>query len=100
MKLYFGAHTFSDLYDTNGMFASPDTPDHLFYYGVEYGSNPGGLDEISIFDGCDRSVPIDMEALPALIEALNRVYITHRALMIAKGLEEDAYSRSNEQGIL
>jgi hypothetical protein len=100
MKLYFGAHLFSELYDTEGMFASPDAPEHLFYYGVEYGSNPGGLDEVRIFDGCDRSIPVDMEALPAMVEALNRVYITYRALMIAKEMEEDAYSELNEQGLL
>lgn len=100
MKLYFGAQPLLNLYDTDGMFACEDAPEHLFYYGVEFGSNPGGLDEVVIFDGCDRSLPVDMDSVPSLIEALTRIYSLHRALAIAEALKEDAYDEDTEFSIL
>ena len=92
MKIYFGAQPLANLYDTDGMFACDDAPEHLFYYGVEFGSNCGGLDEVMIFDGCDRNLPVDIESIPSLMTALSRIYSLHRAFTIADVLKEDAYA--------
>lgn len=77
MQIYFGAVPQDEVFDTDAMFASDQDDDHLFYYGVEYGSNPGGTDEVLVYDGLDRYVPVDIESVPALIEALKLAYTLH-----------------------
>ena len=52
MKIYFG-NANEDLF-SDGLFV---VNDNQYYYGVQHGTNPGGLDEVVIFDGCKRKVP-------------------------------------------
>lgn len=68
MKIYFG-NADTD-FGSDGLFEVQDTH---YYYGVEYGTGPGGSDEFRIFDGCGRSVPLHLEALPELRAALNEI---------------------------
>ena len=87
MKIYFGDandDTFSD-----GTF---EINDNQFYYGVEHGTNPGGLEEVSIFDGCKRVLPINIEAIPELIAALQEVQKVNKAVLEASRLTDHAES--------
>ena len=91
MKIYFGnanEDTFSD-----GLF---EVSENQYYYGVEHGTGPGGLDEVRIFDGCKRYLPIHMEAIPELIAALKEVQRVGEAVKRAEELTERA--ESNAEG--
>jgi hypothetical protein len=98
MKIYFGSQERDSVLDDDGMFYTASEPEYYFYYGVEFGSNPGGVNEVMIFDGCDRTVPIDIESVPDLIEALQRCYDMHQQLEHAEkltaNLEDDNYEES------
>jgi hypothetical protein len=98
MKIYFGSQDKDTVLDDDGMFNTPTEPDFCFYYGVEFGSNAGGINEVVIFDGCERTVPIDVESVPALIDALQRCYDIHQQLEEAEelkiNLEDDNYEES------
>jgi hypothetical protein len=91
MKIYFGnanEDLFADgLFELNGS---------QYYYGVEHGTNPGGMDEVSIFDGCNRFLPVHMEAIPELIAALQEVQKIGEAVKLAK--EMTARAESNTKG--
>lgn len=87
MKIYFGDannDTFAD-----GLFT---VSDNQFYYGVEHGTNPGGLEEVSIFDGCKRSIPLHIEAIPELIAALQEVLTVNEAIKRAQELTDRSES--------
>jgi hypothetical protein len=75
MKIYFNQVPDSDVqfFDGSGLFG-PNDYGNFFYNYVEYGSNPGGLEEVMIVDGCDREIPVNMEAVPDLIRALEKSY--------------------------
>lgn len=91
MKIYFGDAN-EDIF-ADGLFTCNS---NQFYYGVEHGTNPGGLDEVVIFDGCRRSIPIHNEAVPELIAALQEVLRVNEAVKEANRLTERA--ESNAQG--
>lgn len=100
MNIYFGAVKKSEVQDEDGMFASGDAPNHLFYYGAEYGTNAGGTDEVLIFDGIDRSVPVDIESVPALIAALARFYKVYTAINLAEDIKEQVNDHFAEEAII
>ena len=100
MNIYFGAVKKSEVEDEDGMYVAEDAPNHMFYYGVEYGTNPGGTDEVLIFDGCDRSVPIDIENVPALIQALARYYKVYTGLSLAEKIKEQVEDVYAEESIV
>jgi hypothetical protein len=87
MKIYFG-NANEDSF-TDGTF---EVNDNQYYYGVEHGTNPGGLDEVRIFDGCKRSIPINIEAIPELIAALQEVQKIGEAIKHAQEMTERAES--------
>jgi hypothetical protein len=66
MKTYFSLAS-----DQDGAF---QVLDKHFYNFVEFGTNPGGLDEVAIVDGCGRYIPICMNDVPDLIAALQDAY--------------------------
>lgn len=99
MIIYFGAESVTEVIDSSGMLSCPDEYDELFYYGVEFGSNVGGIDEVRIFDGCDRSIPIDIGSVEALMEALKRILINHHALEVAKEIKENVENPNYTQAI-
>lgn len=74
MQIYFGAVHTDEVIDPSCMLVSENDDDNFYYYGVEYGSNPGGTDEVLIYDTVGREVPIDSENIPALIDALKLAY--------------------------
>jgi hypothetical protein len=89
MKIYFG-NANEDLF-SDGLFALGD---NQFYYGVEHGTNAGGLDEVVIFDGCKRKLPIHIQAIPELIAALQEVQKVDEAVKRAQELTERAESKT------
>lgn len=91
MKIYFGDAS-EDMF-ADGLFTCNS---NQFYYGVEHGTNPGGMDEVVIFDGCKRYLPIHMDAIPELIAALQEVQKIGEAVKTANKLTERA--ESNVQG--
>jgi hypothetical protein len=93
MKIYFGDAN-DDLF-ADGLFT---VGDDQFYYGVEHGTNPGGLDEVSIFDGCDRNIPLHIEAIPQLIAALEEIQRISRTVKKARQLTERA--ESDAEGVV
>jgi hypothetical protein len=70
MQIYFGDTPSCEVFDADATFVADGDADNLYYYGVEYGSNTGGFDEIMIYDGLNRQVPIDIASVPGLIKAL------------------------------
>lgn len=100
MQIYFGAANIDDLIDPTGMLACPEINDTLFYYGVEYGSNPGGTEEVRIYDGCDRSIPVDIESVESLITALEGVLANHYALQVAKNIEDNVINPTYSKAII
>jgi hypothetical protein len=87
MKIYFG-NANDDLF-SDGLFL---VNEDQYYYGVEHGTGAGGMDEISIFDGCKRSVPLHIEAIPELIAALQEIQKIGEAVKRATELTERAES--------
>jgi hypothetical protein len=91
MKIYFGKADPHDVdeFGDEGVFAIEKDGETLwFYQGVEHGTNPGGIDEVRIFDGCNRSIPISIEQIPELVEALNYCYNNHNMVISRSRLEE------------
>lgn len=85
---------FSEAPDQDGSFQAFDKS---FYNYVEFGTNPGGLDEVSIVDGCGRYVPICMDDVPDLIAALQDAYRMSMELDLASKLVEYAMSPNTAQ---
>lgn len=72
-------------------------PDFEHYYNmVEFGTNPGGFEEISIQDDCDRYIPIRCEDIPKLISALDHVYSLYLELqkndLLKQQIRNDVHS--------
>jgi hypothetical protein len=99
MKIYFGAVDINEVFDPTGMFACPGNHDELFYYGIEFGSNPGGTDELCIFDGCDRSIPVDMASVEPMIKALERILVNYHALEVAKDIKANVEDPNYTQSV-
>lgn len=77
MNIYFGRAQ-QDEFDFSDLFrVKTDGGTEYFYQAVEFGTNPGGLDEVRIYDTCNRSIPICVESIPELVEALNHCYNMH-----------------------
>lgn len=103
MKINFAQvpDTDVDMFGDDGLFGPDDNGD--FYYNfVEFGTNPGGLDEVAIVDGCNRYMPIAVEHIPELVRALSEVYkisvSIHNVELIKEFVESDqeGYAVENE----
>lgn len=70
MKFYFGQEHDTETFGTSGLLKHGNE----YYSGViEFGSNPGGIDDVMISDGCGRSIPVSVEHLYAICTALSEV---------------------------
>ncbi len=69
---------------------------NFYSYQVEYGTNPGEMEEVAISDGCDRYVPVAIENVPDLIKVLVKCWNMHVQLLDAKTLEEEVMSEELE----
>jgi hypothetical protein len=73
----------------------PDSMGNYYGQSVEFGTNPGGMDEVTIADGCNRSIPVNVEALPDLIAALQEVLNTLEEINHAEMLKQKVESDTN-----
>ena len=91
MKIYFNQaeQMHLDLFGDEGMFVANDNK--YYYNGVEFGTNPGGLDEVRIFDTCGRSIPISVEGIEGLVAALQHCEYYLDQINSAKVLTEHAF---------
>jgi len=93
MNIYFSEATGEDVdaWGDDGMFVTEDVQGNVryFYNGVEHGTNPGGIEEVRIFDGCNRSIPIALETIPELISALQFCFDNFKKIEEAKQLEHE-----------
>jgi hypothetical protein len=94
MKIYFSEATEDNSYFEDVVEGAFEVLDmnhntHYFYCGVEHGEC---FDQVTIFDGCDRRVPISADDIPALIEALERCYSNYRRILRLHDLEETVES--------
>lgn len=80
MKALFGqAHeSMVQMFGSEDLFENDN--DEYFYYGIEYPTETAGYDEFVVYDSCNRSIPIDIESIDSLINALE--YIRSYAEMI------------------
>ena len=88
MKINFAQvpHTDIDHFGDEGLFG-PDESGNFYYNYVEFGSNPGGIDEVAIVDGCARFMPIAVDNIPELLVALRECYNIAMNLRDANAIE-------------
>jgi hypothetical protein len=81
MKIYFSQVPAEDVdnFGDEGLFGPNQNGDY-FYNQVEFGTNPGGTDEVAISDGCNRYMPISTENIPELIAALTQIQVLKRVI--------------------
>jgi hypothetical protein len=84
-----------DVFGDDNLFG-PDESGNYYYNYVEYGTNPGGTDEVAIVDGCDRFMPIMVDNIPDLVRALKEIYNISQALKSAERITD--YVNSNAEG--
>jgi len=83
-----------DMFGEDNLFG-PNEQGDFFYNYVEYGTNPGGTDEVAIVDGCNRFMPIAMEHIPDLVTALTECYKIYLELTSAENTKE--YVETNSE---
>ena len=95
MKIYFSQAPESDVLamGADGVFVTENN--EYFYNYLEFGTNAGGLEEVAIVDGCDRSVPLCVGDIPDLIAALTEVYNIANEIAIAEKVQ--AYAESDTE---
>lgn len=84
MKFYFSKQD-SEFYSDSNFVDKEDS----YNFCVEYGTNPGGTEEVLIQDNCDRVMPINIADLPQLIRILATVVDTANCVAEAEALFED-----------
>jgi hypothetical protein len=87
MKINFSQvpHADIDMFGDDDLFG-PDQAGNFYYNYVEFGTNPGGTEEVAILDGCGRYMPIAVENIPDLVAALEEVLRISDELEFAKQL--------------
>jgi hypothetical protein len=72
MQIYFTSTKIGDPFYNSRLFNTRFS-DKKYYYGIEYGSNAGALEDILIYDTLGRNIPVDVRSIDNLIDALHRV---------------------------
>jgi hypothetical protein len=96
MRIYFAEANLSDdefEYHLEGAFRYQG---EYFWNYVEFGTNSAGVDEFVIHDGCGRLMPICVDKIDDLIEALNRVKEISDTIKQAEKYTELAESDTEE----
>jgi hypothetical protein len=93
MKIYFSQvpHNDVDNFGDEGLMG-PNKHGDFFYNQLEFGTNPGGLDEVAISDSCDRYMPICVDTIPELIAALLQCYNLSKAIDLSNNITAVAES--------
>lgn len=82
-----------DMFGDDNLFG-PDADGNFYYNYVEFGTNPGGVDEVAITDGCGRYMPIAVNNIPDLIAALTEVARLSDEIILCKQITSYAESTS------
>jgi len=81
VRIYFSKASDADIdfFGDEGTFKLQydDNTTSYYYQMVEFGVGGGGLEEVTLNDTCNRSIPIAVETIPQLVEALNHCYNLH-----------------------
>jgi hypothetical protein len=97
MKINFALVSEENLeFDGTEDLFGPDDYGNYFYNTVEFGTNPGGLDEVTIHDTCERYMPISIEAIPELVMALQECYRIAQHLKKAEEVQEAVLAEDTE----
>lgn len=75
MKYFFSRINTDEYYP--GFTNYVDEEGNQYFFEVEFGTNPGGIEDIVISDTCGRSVPINSESIPDLIAVLEQIYYSY-----------------------
>lgn len=98
MQIFIGEVSEQDveMFGTDGLFENRGQ-----YYSlmVEYGTNPGGLEDVMISDGIGRSVPVSVDHLFQLCKALVECNNINTELREADELREFATSLDTNAAI-
>ena len=100
MKYYFGSIENKDVLDADGMFVAKSHFNHMFFYGIEYGSGVSGLDEFTIYDTCGRRVPIHIECISELISALMQIQDQYEDIRHAEIVKNKLENSSEEIAVV
>lgn len=89
MKINFAQVTPQDVdtFGEEGLFG-PDEAGNFYYNYVEFGTNPGGTEEVAISDGCNRTIPLTIDSIPDLIAALRECYKIAKALESSQRIQD------------
>ena len=82
-----------DTFGDDNLFG-PDADGNFYYNYLEFGTNPGGIDEAAITDGCGRYMPLAVESIPELITALLEIVRISEKLTLSRQLESYVESTS------
>lgn len=95
MKINFSKAQAADIdnFGDDGLFG-PDANGTYYYNCVEFGTNTGGMEEVSIQDGCNRYMPICVQDIPDLVTALIEFYNIHAELNTAEQVEKEVLSNT------
>lgn len=94
MKIYFGKSDDTITFGTDGLLEH----DGDYYSGVvEFGSNPGGIEDVLIQDGCGRRIPVSVDHLFELCTILSE--FSNIRGEIARGQEMQEYVESDEAAV-
>ena len=87
MKYFIGQVPAADLtnFGSDGLFKHND---EYYYNVIEFGTNPGGMEDFVIADSIGRSVPLSIEHIGVLIEALEDIQESLEAIQRGKEVEE------------
>jgi len=91
MKYFFGQVPAQDvkMFGDEGLFEY----DGDFYYNwVEFGTNPGGADDLVIADTVGRLVPVSIEHIGTLIEVLEDIQATLDQVKAGKAAEVSIFN--------
>lgn len=91
MKYYFGLVPDADV----NMFGDEGLYEHNteFYYNmIEFGTNPGGMEDFVIADGVGRSIPISVEQIDVLMEVLADIKDKLDTLQQAEQIQSEIFN--------
>lgn len=97
MKIFFGAVDYDPSEaDASELFLTKEEPTKYFYYQLEWGTNAGGMDDVMLRDTCGREVPISIDHIENLIDALARVRDLNNDIRRGESVKEEVEGDTEE----
>lgn len=94
MRIFIGEASAQDMevFGTDGLIENQGS---FYSLEVEYGSNPGGTEDVVIRDGCGRSIPVSVQDVFALCKALSECSNINHELVEAARLQDFVENAEN-----